>query len=447
MSVRTPPAAGPPRRVHPPAFVRHRLNNGLTVVAIPKRNLPVVDVQLVVPAGAVRNRRDTAGLASMTAEMLDEGSRVRSALELSEAVDLLGADLDIRVTWDAMIAGMHVLSGRFVEAMRLLAETVLTPAFPSEELERKREERLNALRQDRDEPRAVAVRALAHAIFGEHPYGVPINGLDEPVARFQREDIEQDYLASFSPERAFLVAAGDIDPDAFVQLADALFGSWSNGAPPGGPPPAVVAQPARIVLIDRPGAPQSEVRFGHPGLARNTPSYFPLVVANTVLGGSFKSRLNMRLREDRGYTYGASSAFAFRRDGGAFTGGTAVFTDVTEETVRIIVDEVRQMNERGATPDEVDRARQYLAYGFARNLEMTSDLVAAVTDVLLYDLPDDYLDRYSGNLLSVTVEDVRTAAGFGFDPKHLAIAIVGDRSRIEGSLQKLEMPLEVWEAE
>lgn len=447
MSVRHLPLVGPPGRVHAPSFARTKLPNGLTVVAVTKRDLPVVDVQLVVPAGATRNRRETAGLASMTAEMLDEGTAVRTALELSEAVDLLGADLDVRVTWDATLAGMHVLAPRFDDSLRLLAEFMLSPTFPAEELERKREERLNALHQERDEPRIVAARTLARAVFDGHPYGVPIHGLEDPVRGMQRQDIEDDYRANFSPENAFLVAAGDLDPDALFQLAEELFGNWHTSAPRIETPALSSPRQRTIVLVDRPGAPQSEVRFGHPGPARNTPEYFPLIVANTVLGGSFKSRLNMRLREDKGYTYGASSAFAFRKDGGAFTGGTAVFTDVTDDTIRITLDEVQRMAALGAEADEVERARQYLAYGFARNLEMTADLVTALSDVLLYELPDDYLDRYSENVLSVGVEDVRAAASKWLDPEHLTIAVVGDRARIEEPLRKLGIPLEVWEVE
>jgi len=447
MSGRSIPVVGPPGLVRTPPYVRTQLAGGLTVVAVPRHDLPLVDLQLIVPAGAVRNLRATAGLASMTAEMLDEGTKVRTAIELSEAIDLLGADLDIRVTWDATLAGMHVLSPRLEEALRLLAEMLLEPTFPEEELERKREERLNALRQDRDEPRAVAARTLARAVFGDHPYGVPIHGLEDSVRRLQRDAIEADYRMHFSGSRAFLVVAGDIDVDALFRLADELFGGWSRPSQDIATPPLPEARRRRIVLVDRPGAPQSEVRFGHFGPARNTELYFPLIVANTVLGGSFKSRLNMRLREEKGYTYGASSAFGFRKYAGAFSGGTAVFTDVTDDTIRITLEELQKIAEQGATVEEVERARQYLAYGFARNLEMTSDLVSALSDVVLYELPDDYLDRYSGNVLSVGVDDVRAAARACFDPEHVAIAVVGDRARIEGPLEKLGMPLEVWEVE
>lgn len=447
MTARQLPVVGPPGRVHTPSFVKAKLSNGLTVVAVPKHDLPVIDVQLVVPAGAVRNRRETAGLASMTAEMLDEGTSARTAIELAEAVDLLGADLDIRVTWDATLAGMHVLAPRFEEGLRLLAEMMLEPIFPEEELERKREERLNALRQDRDEPRAVAARTLARAVFDGHPYGVPIHGLEESVRRLQRADIEADYRRHFSAHRAFLVAAGDLEPDALFRHAEQLFGDWLNPAEAVRTPPPASMQSRRIVLVDKPGAPQSEVRFGHAGPPRSTPLYFPLIVANTVLGGSFKSRLNMRLREDKGYTYGASSGFGFRCDGGAFTGGAAVFTDVTDDTIRITLEELQRIAEEGASAEEVERSRQYLAYGFARNLEMTSDLVSALSDVLLYDLSDDYLDRYSDNLLSVSVDDVCAAARQCFDPEHVAIVVVGDRARIEEPLRKLGMPLDVWEVE
>jgi len=437
---RTAPAIGSAPRITPPQVLRHQLSNGLELLVATRRHMPVVDWELVIRGGAVLDQGALAGTASMVAEMLDEGAAGRSALEISSAIEQLGAELDLRTNWDATLLHLHSLTTRMPAALDLFAAVALQPDFPDDELERKRTERLNSLAQERDEPRLVAHKTLALALFGEtHPYGQPIGGTEASIAALSRGDLLARYRRIAGPQGAHLVVAGAIEFEEAVAQAERLFGDWRSDANATVEFSGPHAKERTIYLVDKPGAAQSEIRVGHQAPPRSTPDYFALLVLNTILGGSFKSRLNMTLREEKGYTYGAGTGFAFRRHGGMFSGGAAVFTDVTADAVRLTFEEIATIRDEGVTADELERARNYIALGFARNFEAAADIAAYLADVALHDLPDDYLARYPDEIEAVTLEQVNAAAQNHLDPEHLAIVVVGDRERITPGLQDLDL--------
>ncbi|MGH7460156.1 MAG: M16 family metallopeptidase [Longimicrobiales bacterium] len=433
------PAVGELRPFAPPGIQRARLGNGLEVIIAEKRGLPVVDVQLIVRAGAVGDATTQAGRASLTAELMDEGTRQHSAIEISDLVELLGADLELHAGWDAIFLALHGLRPRLGPMLDLLTEVALQPTFPADEFKRKQEERVHGLLQERSEPRAVAVKALARAVFGAaHIYGWPLSGTVDSLGRMDRAALLEHY-GNFAPGRAHVVVAGHVDADQIVRELDHRLGDWSGTPLAESLVPPAPESARRILLIDRPGAAQSEVRIGHVGLSRDTPDYFAVLVLNTVLGGSFKSRLNMILREEKGFTYGASSSFAFRRAGGLFSAGAAVFTDATAETVSIVVREIERMAQFGATAEELERARRYLSLGFVRTFETTSDVAGHLADLVLFDLGDDYLQTYAERVAAVSAADVAGAASRYLHTHELAIVIVGDRARVLEPLQRLEL--------
>jgi zinc protease len=431
-----------------PTFERVRLSNGLDVILVRKAGLPVVDVQLVVRGGASLDPPALAGRASLSTEMLDEGTERHTALELSDRIELLGADFDLRVGWDATFLSLHGLVPRLGPLLEILAEVLLESTFPETEFNRKHDERMNLLIQQRDEPRAVASKTVARAVFGrDHIYGRPLSGSSSTMAGVERESLLE-YYHTLAPTHTHLVAVGQIETDDVLRDLEKLFGSWSVTATPGAPLAAAPVQERTIHLVHRPGAPQSEVRVGHVGPARETPDYFPLLVLNTVLGGSFKSRLNMVLREQKGFTYGASSAFSFRRSGGVFSGGAAVFTDNTAETVEILLREITRVWHEGVSPAELERARRYLALGFVRTFETTGDLAGHLADLALYDLGEQHLQTYAARIGAVTQEQVAVAARSHLKPNELSIVVVGDRERVLEPLQRLNAgPIAEWEAE
>jgi predicted Zn-dependent peptidase len=433
----------------PPPFQRWRLSNGLDVTSVHKPGWPVIDVELLVRGGAAADPPSLAGRASLTAELLDEGSAHHSAIEISDRIELLGADLDLHTSWDACTLTLHGLVPRLAPMLDLLAEVALEPAFPAHEVARKREERLHRLVQERAEPRAVAVKALARAVFGErHNYGSPLSGTRSTIGQMERTTLLDVYQHDFAPSRAHLIVAGPLDAQHIGPELEARFGRWSRQP---GESARVGVPPRRartIYLIDRPGATQSEIRVGHVGLPRDTPDYFPALIMNTVLGGSFKSRLNMILREEKGFTYGASTSFSFRRQGGMFSGGAAVYTGDTAETLAIFVRELDRMGSEGVGPEEAERARRYHALGFAHAFETTRDIADQLADLVLYDLAEDYLQTYTDRVARVTVADVQRAAHSYLKPLELSMVVVGDRARVFESLQRLELgPIQDWEAE
>jgi zinc protease len=431
------PAGAPPVRL--PTVERAVLSNGMRVLMVRRPELPLADVHLVLPRGAAADSPSHAGRASLCAALLDEGTATRSAMEIAEAMEGLGADLGVRCGWDATTLTLHSLSTHLEAALEIFGDVALRAAFEPAELERKRAERLAQIEQDRAEPGTVAALAFHRVLYGAtHPYGSPMVGTVATVRALHRQDVADFHAARLDPAQAFLVVVGDVDADAFMTMAERALADWAAAdAPATSVPPPPRRAPTAIHLIDRPGAPQAEVRAGHAGPPRLSPDYLPLLVMNTVLGGSFTSRLNQRLREEKGFTYGARSGFAFRRDGGPFQAAVAVFTDNTAETVSDILSEVDRMVREPVPEQELARARNYLAYGLPRSLESGGGLAFQLTQIELHGLGADWLDRYVDRVQAVTMEEVQRAAAAELDAAHTAVVVVGDRARVEASLDAL----------
>lgn len=445
-----PPALGEPPAVNFPTLQRHRLSNGLEVVLLEHHELPVVDVQLVVRTGAAADAPVVAGRASLTADVLDEGTSTRNALELSDALDFLGATLETAASWDASYASLHVLAPRLAAGLELLADVALNAAFPAGELERIRKERLTQILQQRDEPRVLANQAFAAVVYGaEHPFGSPLLGTQASVTRLDRDALVRFYRTYYRPNNAFLVVVGDVTPATLIPQLERSLGSWQPASVPAVTlPPPPPANPTAIYLVDRPGAAQSEVRVGHVGVPRDTPDYFPLLVMNTVLGGSFTSRLNQKLREEKGYTYGAGSVFDFRRGPGPFRALAAVFTGVTDSALVLFLQEIGRIREQPVPEAELERATSFLVLGLPQRLETAGDLAHELSELALYDLGEDFFDRFVARVRAVTAEDVQRVARACLRPDRLAIVIAGDRAQIEGRLRALGVgPLQIHEVQ
>lgn len=437
----TPPVLSAPAEPHLPPVHSFQLENGLELLVVERSGLPVVDARLVVRAGATLDPGDVAGRAALTAELLDEGTATLTALEIADEAEHLGASLHTHASWDDAIAALHVLTPRLEPALALLAEITLRPAFPAAELERKRAERLAAILQELDEPRILASHAFGRAVYGAaHPYGAPLGGTRASVERLTRHVLQTFYQQRYTPANSFLVLVGDITAGHAYNLVRRLFADWSGAAPDGDAPLAsAVPQTRALRIIDRPGAPQSELRVGTAGPPRRTPDLFPLLVGNTVLGGAFTSRLNMRLREEKAYTYGAASRFALRVAGGPFAAATAVFTGATADAVNDVVREIARLGREPVSTEELERAQSYLVLGLPRRFETTGDIAEHVSEVALYDLGPDFFDTYAAHVRAVTAEDVMAAAARWLRPEELVIVVVGDAAAIEPELRSLDL--------
>lgn len=442
----TPPRPGPAPSLTLPAPVRRSLPNGLEILYVRHGALPVVHATLVTRGGTSDEPAGLTGLAAFTADMLDEGAGGRTALELADALAQLGATLSTGAGWDAAQIDLHALRHRFPAALALMAEVAMRPDFPPAEVERLREEELTDLARARDEPRVIAGNAFASIVYGPgHPYGrIPST---ESVRRIDRAALEDFHRGFYRPGASTLILVGDVDPEALHPVVEEAFGGWS-GAAPAAPVAPAAPETGRttIYLIDKEGAAQSEIRIGHPGVARDHPDYFPLVVLNTVLGGSFTSRLNTNLRETHGFAYGAGSSFAMRRGAGPFLAGSAVFTAKTDSAVVEFFRELRRIRDEPVPVDELERAKNFVALGLPRRFETTTGVASQLADLETYGLSIDFYNDYVQRIMAVGPADVQRVAREHLRPERAVVVVVGDVRSVEPGLRALDVgPLEIRE--
>lgn len=433
------PAVGKPGELDLPEIQDYTLDSGVRVVLVRRSALPLVSLELQFRGGAAAHSAAQAGLAALTADMVDEGTGTRSALEIANAVDLLGATLSSTAGHDASQLRLSVLRARFPQALEILADVVMRPTFPQGELERVKRERLARVVQRSDLPAALADDAFARTLYGDdHPYGAPLLGTTESLGALTRDDVAAFHRARYAPGQATLVVAGDVTRPQLDSLLAGAFAGWEGkGEDPHPLPAAASGGPRTLYLVDKPGAAQTEIRVGRVAVARDTDAYFPLTVLNTVLGGSFTSRLNAKLREEKGYTYGAGSYFDMRRAPGPFEASAAVATEVTDSAVVDFVREIEAMGEELVPAHELERAKNYLALRLPQRFESLDDVVRRLAELTAYGVPLDFWEGYVAGVLSVDGRAVRAAARDLLDPSRMAIVLAGDREAIEAPLRAL----------
>jgi zinc protease len=442
-----PPQVGPPPELHLPAIQKRQLSNGLPVWVVELHKVPVAQVSLLILSGAADDPPRRFGLANMTASMLEQGAGSRSALEIADAIDYLGADLSTVSSIDSSAVRLHVPVARLADALPIVADVALRPTFPSDELERLRQERLTSILQARDDPPTIASATLSRVLYGaSHRYGTPTAGTAEVIKTFTPADLKAFYDAVYRPDNATIVAVGDLTADRVMPLLETSFAAWKK---PAGAKPAQTLPPAQqpatrqIYLVDKPGAPQSQIRIGGIGVPRSTADYFPILILNTILGGSFTSRLNNNLREVHGYAYGAGSGFDMRLGPGPFYATAGVQTDKTSEALTEFFKELEAIP-KPVPPDELARAKNYVAYRFPGTFETTDDMSRRLEDMILFHLPDDYFSNYVRNIQAVTAVDVQRVAQKYILPNRFAVVIVGDRKTIEPGIRALNLaPIKV----
>jgi predicted Zn-dependent peptidase len=432
------PAPGPAPNVVLPRFERLQMRNGLSVLLIRKDELPEVSTRIVLPYGSAEDQRDRAGAALLTARALTEGTRQRSALEVAERLDYLGASFGLEVEHDATVLSLHFLSRVFDSALDFLAEVVAEPAFLPNEVERLRDERLDEIARGLDEPRTIASLRLAEATFGDHAYGLRTGGVAETVSAIEPETLKQFHESFYRPSAATLILVGDLpQTDALSVRLEAAFDAWrgSPGVALELPDPDSIAG-RRIWAVNWPG-PQSEVRVGRVGVARSDPDYPAVSVMNAILGGLFSSRINMNLREDKGWTYGAGSRFDARKRRGPFYVATAVDAEATVGAVREIVGELERMKTRPASDEELELAVNALTLSLPRLFETPSQIAGRVAQQVIHSLPDDYWLRFAEDVRAVTRADVGRVAERLLPGDDAAIVVVGPVEGFQADLAEL----------
>jgi zinc protease len=440
-----PPELGPLPALHLPKVRTLTLANGLEIAVVEMHEVPVVDVTLLLRAGAVRDPQDLPGLATFVASMLDEGAGARDALGIADETQFLGASLSTSAGAENASVNLHCLRAQLGPALDLMADVVMRPAFADSEITRQRELRSTALLQLRDQPTQMAPIAFNAIVFGEaHPYGRPAFGDEASTAKLDRARVAAFYGTYYRPDNAQLLVVGDITPAEAKRFAEARFGAWARGEVPAAPVAAApAAGPRTFFVVDKPGAAQSVIRIGNVGVARDTPDYFALRVLNTILGGSFTSRLNQNLRETHGYTYGARSQFDMRRLPGAFVATASVATAKTDSSLIEFFKELRAIRDTEVPARELEKAKSYLALGLPGSFEATAGAAGQFADLLANGLPLDTYDRFIPGIQAVTAADVQRVARRYIDADHFAVVVVGDRAAIEAGIRALnEGPVE-----
>ena len=435
----TAPRPGAAAAVAPPAPVARKLANGLTVLYVRRPEVPTVQATLVVRgAGATDDPAASPGLASFTAGMLDEGAGGRSALQLADALDLLGAQLSTGSAWDAAQVNLYSLRDNFPAALRLMADVVARPDFPEREVARVRDERLTALLRSRDDPSTIANNAFPALVYGgQHPYGR--FATTEATRGLDRERVRAFHAARYRPQSSTLILVGDVDPAALQPVVESAMGAWrATGAAPASSAAALTVPTigrSVVYLIDKPGAAQSEIRVGHPGVARDNPDFFSLQVLNTLLGGAFTSRLNQNLRETHGWSYGARSGYAMRLGAGPFTAQAGVMTGATDSAVVEFIRELNRIRAEPVSADELDKAKRYVALGFPQTFETNPQVASQLAALVTYGIDPSFFSSYVQRVMAVSADDVRRVANEYVRPGNSVIVVVGDRSKVEAGLR------------
>lgn len=453
MSATAPPKAirpepGPRRQYHFPAFERRRFDNGLELIVSGVHKLPLVTVAAVFDAGAVCDPAGREGTAQLVAKLLLEGTHRSEGAELTERFERLGASIDAHADWDAAGVTMTVLAEHLPEAFSLLGEVLRTPAFRQREFERLKAERLAELLQLRAEPRGLADEMFARFLYTPESRYARFEGGDErSVQRLEREHLLAFYEARYLPGGTTIILVGNVEPDRAEEIAQQALGDWKGGAPSRMVADDHAARQDRAVhLVVKVDAPQSELRIGHVGIPRNHPDFFQVNVMNAVLGGLFNSRVNLNLREAHGYTYGAFSAFEWRREAGPFLVHTAVRSDVTEAAAREIIGEIDRIRAEAISPEELSLATNYLDGVFPIRFESTAAIAAALSVLALFRLPEDYYDTYRERVQAVSAEQVLAAARRYLHPDALQMVVVGDPAAVRAPLERMHFgPLTLYD--
>lgn len=443
------PEVGPAPKLTMPAVQTATLPNGLRIQVVEMREVPLVQANLMIEGGG-RLDGDRPGLATFTANMLDEGAGSRDAFALAAELEFLGADLNTGASWNATVISLGAPKRTFAKAMDLMADVLLRPTFSVVDVNRQRDLRLAAILQQRDQPGAVAALVTSKVVYPEtHPYHDPLGGDSASTAGLDSAMVRDFWQRAADPRRATLIVTGDISLAEARGLAQAKFGSWRAPARPLVAPapstvPAAPKQASRIVLVDKPGAAQSVISIGAPGVERTTPDYPAITLMNTILGGSFSSRLNDVLREQKGYTYGAGSGFGWQPIPGAFQAGAQVRTNVTDSSLAIFFEEFRRIRDSAVSDVELERGRSYLALGALSDFETTGDVAGQLAGLNVFGLPLGTIPADIAAISKLTAADVQRAARKYIDPEHLTVVIVGDIATIRPGIEALGLgPIEV----
>ncbi|MEA2162314.1 MAG: zinc protease [Thermoanaerobaculia bacterium] len=434
----TPPPPAAPREVKVPKPAEKTLANGLRVIVIEKKGVPLVAARMLIRNGGEADPATLPGVADMTASLLTKGTATRSAEEIARGVEALGATLDASAGWDQSSVEISVMSSRLPQAMAFMADVVRHPTFKQEEIDRLRTQNIDALSVAMKQPGRLASFVASHVIFGDAPYGHNLGGTPDSLGRMKREDIVAFHRDYYRPDNAVLILGGDIGAAKAFAAAQELFGGWKAAAGSHPKPAASIREfpSPHVVVVDMPSAGQAAVVAGRTGLRRADPAYFASLVTNAVLGLGFSSRLNQEIRIKRGLSYGAGSTFDLRRDTGPFTASVQTKNESAAEVVGLVIDELNKLGTTTVAETELGPRKAALIGSFGRALETNAGLVGRVGALALYGLSLDEINRYISGVQAISAADVQKFAAAHLGGNDVSIVIVGDAKKFLPALQQ-----------
>jgi zinc protease len=439
-----PPAPLQPRPIAIPAPRETVLSNGLTLVVVEDRRLPLVSYRLAFPVGGAFDPPAIPGLTDLLAGLLPEGTESRTSREIADEVARMGASISAGASSDYTIVAASALAQFNDPILDLMAEIVLHPSFPENEVELAKQNTKESLRQQRAQPSFLASEMVSRVIFGEHPYSV-VAPTPESIDRASRDEFVRFHRAKLVPNNAVFIVVGDVHYDEIAHRIESLFSTWERGEelvanfPP---PPARTKRMA--YLVDRPGSAQSNIVIANSGITRTNPDYFPMILMHTVLGATASSRLFMNLREDKGYTYGAYSNLDARRSAGSFRATAEVRTQVTGDSLKEFFYELERIGSTPVSQKEITDAKSYLTGVFPIRLETQEGLTDQLVQIKMLNLPNDYLQNYRERIQAVTIEDIQRVAQKYVRPDEAALIVVGDGASVVDQIKPYCEDIEIY---
>ncbi len=430
------PAYGKDKPIPVPKITKSTLKNGLTVWVVPRKGLPRVDYVLAVRgAGFAADAPATPSFANMLAGLLNEGTAKRDSRAIAEAAQGMGGSVAASATSDGIVVSANALLSQSAPMMQLLAEVARTPSFPENEVKLAKANALQSLRVSETQPTFRAERAISRAIYGEHPYSRTTPTV-ESINAVTQDMLRSEHARRIRPDHALLVITGPVKELEALKLAEQAFGDWKASGPANAdiaPAPAS-AKPARI-LLQRDGSVQSTLRLGSPGIAANAQDQIPLRLASTILGGGFSSRVNINLREAKGYTYGASAGARLNRAGGAIVGGADVRNEVTGAALNEFFGEYKRIGSDLVPAKEMEMNKRYVAGGYMISNQLQRAVAGTLASNWLVGLPAEFLGEYVPRIQKVTPEQVREVAKKYYAPENQSIVVVGDQKALGEQLK------------
>ncbi|HKG61126.1 MAG TPA: pitrilysin family protein [Pyrinomonadaceae bacterium] len=438
------PAPLPPRPISIPTPRETTLRNGLSLVVVEDSRLPLVSYRLAFPVGGAFDPPELPGLTDLLAGLLPEGTQSKTSKELAEEVARMGASLSAGATSDYTLVGASALSNFNDSILGLMADVILEPSFPENEVELAKQNTKESLRQQRAQPSFLASEMVSRVMYGEHPYSI-VAPTPESIDRSSRDDFVKFHRSKLVPNNAFFIVVGDVRYEDIVSRIESLFSTWESGEKVVANFPAPPVRTKRTAyLVDRPGSAQSNIVIANSGIIRTSPDYFPMMLMHTVLGATASSRLFMNLREDKGYTYGAYTNLDARRTAGTFRATAEVRTPVTGDSLKEFFYELERIGNQPVSKKEIADAKSYLTGVFPIRLETQEGLADQLVQIKMLNLPNDYLETYRDRIQAVTVQDIQRVAEKYIKPDEAALIVVGDGGLVIEQMKPYAGDIEVY---